>query len=235
MATLGLGVLHNSILGPCLQNGFAEVSIGWVECWPTSKGLSSLSCGPKHHCQPCERPWSSGSGPGMAVGHGEMAKAGWGRLAGKRVKDVELDCYSILQLIHDYIVIVFHNHCFHMFRFMNHTSCIHTLSFFPYIASSLPKVASFNSCWFAALGVDLAKWSKAEPNQNPAKHAVGQTCGNSAHVSIVPIDLWNTYHSSMSAAASASFFFFLKLFSSALSWTKSSMNSIYIWYMHAWI
>ena len=75
------------------------------------------------------KPWSSGSGPGMAVGHGEMAKAGWGRLAGKRVKDVELDCYSILQLIHDYIVIVFHNHCFHMFRFMNHTSCIHTLSF----------------------------------------------------------------------------------------------------------
>ena len=175
------------------------------------------------------KPWSSGSGPGMAVGHGEMAKAGWGRLAGKRVKDVELDCYSILQLIHDYIVIVFHNHCFHMFRFMNHTSCIHTLSFFPYIASSLPKVASFNSCWFAALGVDLAKWSKAEPNQNPAKHAVGQTCGNSAHVSIVPIDLWNTYHSSMSAAASASFFF-LKLFSSALSWTKSSMNSIYMIY-----
>ena len=185
------------------------------------------------------KPWSSGSGPGMAVGHGEMAKAGWGRLAGKRVKDVELDCYSILQLIHDYIVIVFHNHCFHMFRFMNHTSCIHTLSFFPYIASSLPKVASFNSCWFAALGVDLAKWPKAEPNQNPAKHAVGQTCGNSAHVSIVPIDLWNTYHSSMSAAASASFFFFLKLFSSALSWTKSSMNSIYIYdicmYEYRWV
>ena len=52
----------------------------------------------------------------------------------------------------------------------------------------MPEIESFNLNGIAALGRNLTKWSKEDASQNSAKHVVGPTCGNFAHVSIVPID-----------------------------------------------